>query len=104
MKNKNILVLGLAKSGISVIKKLALLPVSVLGMDSNPCIDIESNFKEIKKTKSFKLEIKLDEKINENTDIIKGIDLTIVSPGIPNNIAIIKEADKRGIPIWSEIE
>lgn len=104
LKNKNILVLGLGKSGISVIKKLTSLPVSVFGVDNNPYIDIGSNLAEIEKTKGFKLEIRLDEKINEDIDIIKGIDLAVVSPGISNDIGVIKEADKRGIPIWSEIE
>src|SRR4030067_451237 len=51
LKNKNILILGLGKSGISVIKKLASLPVNVFGMDNNPYIDIESNLAEIEKTK-----------------------------------------------------
>ena len=104
LKNKNILVLGLGKSGISVIKKLASLPVNVFGMDNNPYIDIESSLAEIERTKGFKLEIRLDEKINEDIDIIKGMDLAVVSPGISNDIGVIKEADKRGIPIWSEIE
>jgi UDP-N-acetylmuramoylalanine--D-glutamate ligase len=104
LKNKSILVFGLGKSGISVIKKLTSLPVSVLGIDNNPYIDIESNLAEIEKTRGFKLEIRLDEKINEDIDIIKGIDLAVISPGISNDIAVIKEADKRGIPIWSEIE
>jgi len=104
LKNKNILVVGLGKSGISVIKNLASLPVSVFGIDNDSCIDIESNLAEIKKTKGFKLEIRLDEKINEDIDIIKGVDLVVISPGVSNDIDIIKEADKRRIPVWSEIE
>ncbi len=104
LSNKKILVLGLGKSGISAIKKLASLPVDVLGMDNNPYIDIESDLAKIEKSRDFKLEIRLDEKMNEDIDIINGVDLAIISPGISNNIGIIKEADKRGIPIWSEIE
>ena len=60
LKNKNILVMGLGKSGISVIKKLTSLPVSVFGMDNNPYIDNESNLAEIEKAKCIKLEIRLD--------------------------------------------
>lgn len=104
LKNKNILILGMGKSGIAVIKKLAGLPVNIIGIDNNPYIEIKSSIAEIKKTKGFKLEIKLDKMINEDVDIIKGIDLAVISPGIPNDIGIIKEADRRGIPVWSEIE
>ena len=104
LKDKKILVIGLGKSGISVLKKLSGICATVVAADSNPLLKIESQFKFIKKHKDFRLEIKLDEKANENTMLLDGIDLVITSPGIAQDIMLLQYADSNGIPVISELE
>ncbi len=36
--------------------------------------------------------------------LLAGIDLVVVSPGVPGGIDLLREARKRGIPVWSEVE
>ena len=103
-RDKNILVMGLGKTGISVINKLSGIAGSIKAIDVNPYLDIEDKFEKVKKLGDFNLEIILDEKINENERVLDSIELIIISPGISNDIPIIKKADELGIPIWSEIE
>ncbi len=104
LRGKNILVMGLGKTGISVINKLSGITGSIKAIDINPYLDIEDEFEKVKKLNDFNLEIILDEKINENERVLESIELIIISPGISNDIPIIKKADELGIPIWSEIE
>ncbi len=96
--------MGLGKTGISVINKLSGITGSIKAIDINPYLDIEDEFEKVKKLNDFNLEIILDEKINENERVLESIELIIISPGISNDIPIIKKADELGIPIWSEIE
>jgi UDP-N-acetylmuramoylalanine--D-glutamate ligase len=104
LKNKNILIIGLGKSGLSVIKKLAGFVRSIIAIDNNPYLDIEDNFDKFKILKDFTLKFILDEKSNENIELVKNIDLVILSPGVPNDIPVIRAADINGIPVWSEVE
>jgi UDP-N-acetylmuramoylalanine--D-glutamate ligase len=104
LRSKKILVMGLGKTGISVINKLSGIARSIKAIDVNPYLDIEDEFEKVKKSDDFNLEVILDEKINENERVLESIELIIISPGISNDIPIIKKADKLGIPIWSEIE
>jgi len=36
--------------------------------------------------------------------LLNDIDLIIISPGVPNEIPLIKHAERAEIPIWSELE
>ena len=103
-KDKKVLVIGLGKSGVSSVKKLSTFNCSVTAIDTNPLLNIEREFTSIKKKEGFSLELVLDVNINSNTEILKDIDLVILSPGVSNEIPLIKFADKLGLPVWSEIE
>lgn len=104
LRGKNILVMGLGKTGISVINKLSGITGSIRAIDMNPYLDIEDEFEKVKKLNDFNLEVILDEKVNVNERVLDSIELIIISPGIPNDIPVIKKADELKIPIWSEIE
>jgi len=104
LKNKNILVLGLGKSGMSVVRKLSGFVSSITAVDTNPYLTINKSFASYKKFKDFELKFILGEGINERTDLLKNIDIVIISPGIPGGIAVVKAAEIKGIPVWSELE
>ncbi len=103
-KGKKVIVAGLGKSGISVIRKLSLIAGEVTAIDNNPLIDVESHFRFLEELKNFKLNLILDEKVNENTKILDDAALVILSPGVSANVGIIAGAEERNIPVWSELE
>jgi len=103
-KNKNLLVIGLGKTGISVIEKMLNLCSSITAVDGNPELNLENAFKKKQNINWPDLKIILDSNILEKKEILRKIDLIITSPGVPDDISLIKFAEREGIPIWSEIE
>lgn len=104
VKNKNLLVIGLGKTGVSVIKKLLGSCSSITGIDSNPELNLEGAFNGFKYAEHGDLEILLGKNISGEKEILKKTDLVIISPGVPGDFPIIKLASGYGIPIWSELE
>tara|TARA_B100001540_G_scaffold53961_1_gene48912 strand:+ start:186 stop:1487 length:1302 start_codon:yes stop_codon:yes gene_type:complete len=84
-------VLGAGKSGLSVSKLAKYLGFNILLSESNK--------------PQNELDLKgIDFEVGGHTDKILDSDLIIKSPGIPNDISIIKKAIKKNIPIISEVE
>lgn len=104
VKHKNILVIGMGKTGLSVIKKLLDFESSITGIDSNPDLDLKNAFGGCGRTKDLNLEIILDKNILKEEKIIEKAELVITSPGIPGDAPLIKSAEEKGISIWSELE
>ena len=104
VKNKNLLVIGLGKTGISVIKKLLDICATITGIDSNPALNIEEAFDGYQYSDYGNLKIILGKNISGEKEIFRKTDLVIISPGVPENIPIIRLASKYKIPIWSELE
>lgn len=100
LKNKNVLVLGLGESGISVTKFLREEGANVIVNDAKPKEKFESliEYFEQEKIKYFFGE----HPINILSD--NNIELIIISPGIPKTNPLYLEAIKREIPVISEIE
>lgn len=104
MKNYNLLVVGLGKTGISVIKKVFDLCSSITAVDSNSDLDLEAVFggnryKDFGNLKIIPGKDSLSEK-----KILRKIDLVIMSPGVPSDIPLVRYAGAGGIPVWSELE
>ncbi len=106
LKNMKIMVLGLGKSGLSVIKKLSGTgdSISVIAVDSNPALDIENHLDSTGIKEGLQLEIKLDENAGEKPGLLDGVGLLIISPGVPQEHGLIRSADILGIPVISELE
>jgi UDP-N-acetylmuramoylalanine--D-glutamate ligase len=104
IENCNLLVIGLGKTGISVIKKMHDVCSSITAVDSNPELELETAFggncyKSYDNLKAIIGKEHLDEK-----EISKEINLMIVSPGVPGDMPLVRYAGERGIPVWSELE
>lgn len=104
IKNCNLLVIGLGKTGISVIKKMHGVCSSITAVDSNPELELEAAFgrncyKSYDNLKAIIGKERLDER-----DIFKEINLVIISPGVPGDMPLVRYAAERGIPVWSELE
>lgn len=95
LKNKRISIIGAGRSGIAAALKIQLLGGVPFLSEAKP-LD----------------ELKLPEGIIANFEYETGghserileADLIIVSPGVSPHIPLLKKADQKGIPVWSEIE
>jgi UDP-N-acetylmuramoylalanine--D-glutamate ligase len=74
-----VLVLGLARSGKAASAALERRGVEVVGVDRD---------------------------LGNDTDpaVLEGIELLVKSPGVPRDAPLVAEAERRGVPIWSEVE
>jgi len=104
IKNKNLMVIGLGKTGVSVIEKLIDRCSSITVIDNNPDIDLNSLIKGIKYESRRKLKILLGRRGFEEEKILEKTDLVVVSPGVPGDVSMVKLAEKNGIPVLSELE
>lgn len=97
LKNKNVLLVGLARTGISTIKKLYEKGAKIIVND----IKSEEKLKDIlDDLNGYDVKYILGEHIED----ISGIDLTIVSPGVPLDLDFIKKIKSANIEVIGEIE
>ncbi len=104
IKNKNFIVIGLGKTGISVIKKILGLSSSIIVLDNNTGLDLKSVLENIEPGDRSKLKIILGSGGFSEKKILEKINLVVLSPGVPGDIPLVKLAEKNKIPIWSELE
>jgi UDP-N-acetylmuramoylalanine--D-glutamate ligase len=97
LKNKNITIIGAKKSGIGAamfVKKSGGIPFV---SDSAKDEKIIAFAQELEKEK-------ISCELGGHTDKVYNCDLMVISPGVPSDVQVIKEAKKRNIKIISEIE
>lgn len=99
MKNKKVMVLGMARSGIAVAKLLLLRGAEVYICDAKKEEDFKGALDELKSEGAI---FCLGESHPEN--ILEGKDALIVSPGIPLDNPAVQQAKKLGIEVMGEIE
>lgn len=98
-KNKKVLVIGTGISGIAATELLNKMNGKVILFDGNTNLDKEEIYHKIGgKDKADIILGDLEE------DIIRELDLAIISPGVPTDIPMVKELKKRNIPVWGEVE
>jgi UDP-N-acetylmuramoylalanine--D-glutamate ligase len=96
--NKNILVLGLAKSGLAVAKLLSRLGATVIvneKKERNVCVGVDE-------LESLGIPVICGSHPLELLD--RGLFMLVKNPGIPYDIPFLEEAKKRGIPVVTEVE
>ncbi|NLW22096.1 MAG: UDP-N-acetylmuramoyl-L-alanine--D-glutamate ligase [Tissierellia bacterium] len=97
IRGKNVLVLGLGISGVSTAKALYKLGANIIISDlkkEEELIDYVSEIRDLN-VRFF---------LGTNDVPLEYIDLIIKSPGIPLTVDLIKEANRRGIEVISDIE
>ena len=97
-KNKKITVIGLARSGLACAKLLHKLGANVSVTDIQDSDSNRINALELS-LKGIKIELGRHTK-----GLIKGKDLLIISPGVPNGALPLVWAEEFGVPVISEIE
>lgn len=97
VKNKNVLIVGLARSGVSAANLLYKLGANVTVTDEKGEEALSDNVKKLEKDISLKLN-------GHDSVNIKEIDITIISPGVPWDSPFLNKIREKGIRIMSEVE
>lgn len=95
LNGKNVLVIGLGKSGIAAASKLSELGADVVANDKRKHID------DLNLLKPYVKKIVLG---GHPLEQLEDCELIVVSPGVPDDLKILNEARKKNIPIISELE
>ncbi len=97
MKNKTVLVIGMARSGIAAAPVLKSLGARVILNDSKPIDQLEGLEGLDKNEYIFRLGEKPDALVDE-------AELIVVSPSVPLNLPYAKKAEEQGKEVIAEIE
>ncbi len=97
LKGKKVTVIGAARSGLGAARLLHAAGVSVFVSDHSPSGPLTQSFMELKKTG-------IAFEAGGHTARAYDADLMVISPGVPSDAEVIREAGLRGIRVVSEIE
>lgn len=98
LANKQVLVIGAARSGMAAAKIAKSLGADVILSDAKLESDIKFDFGELR-------ELGIELRFGKQTDeLLNGTDLIIVSPAVPLKIPLLRSASAQGIKIISEVE
>jgi len=87
------IVIGAARSGRSAASCLAVRGARVRVLDRSEAA-----------LRGFDWPAGVQTVVGDELDDWSGVDLVVPSPGVPRDHGMLREAVRRGIPVWSEIE
>lgn len=99
--NQNVLVFGSGLSGAAASRLLLKMGACVFLYDGNEALDRALIQRGIVSRDTGNLQIYLGEFPQE---ILKKLNLAVISPGVPTDLPAVKQILRAGIPIWGEIE
>lgn len=95
-KNKNVLVVGLGKSGVAAAQLLAKQLAHVYVTEKKERKDVQPFVHALPKH--------VNVETGGHTFFKKSFDLIVVSPGIPWDLPFFNQCRRQNIPVWSELE
>lgn len=98
-KNKRVLVFGAGISGIGAANLLGAVGAVPVIFDGKADLDKKAVLHKL--DKGYCAEIYAGELSEE---ILSGLDLAVLSPGVPTDIPLVKSLYERGITVWGEVE
>ncbi|WP_346906436.1 UDP-N-acetylmuramoyl-L-alanine--D-glutamate ligase [Faecalicatena orotica] len=103
LREKKVLVFGSGISGIAAGRLLVKQGADVILYDGNASLDAGSIRNEILtgQTEGADMQVVLGELPQE---ILDTLSLTVMSPGVPTDLAVVGQMREKDIPIWGEIE
>lgn len=99
LQGKNVLVAGCGISGMASAKLLAQIGAKVILFDTNEKLQKEDILHKL--DKDIDVEIVLG---NIDDKLASGLELVVLSPGIPVDADFVNDLREKGLPIWGEIE
>ena len=101
IKEKKVLVFGSGISGEAACSLLLREGAEVVLYDGNDKLDREEILSKIPESGNGSLQILLGTLADEKkAQLLKTLDLVVMSPGVPTDLPIVNEMRDRGIPIW----
>ena len=97
LTGKKIVVIGMGKTGIAAARFLGKQGAKVIVTDEQPVDQWSREFEQIAKEKWLEIG-------SYNTRILTGACIVVPSPGVPPSNDLLVEAQKKNIPVISEIE
>src|SRR6266849_9282832 len=97
VSGKRVTVIGAARSGVAVAQLLSTNGAHVFVTDSSPAEKLQS---QIPNLQSARIEFET----GHHSDRVFDADLIVLSPGVPSNAPVVREAKRRRLRIVSEIE
>ncbi len=97
VKDKKIVVIGIARSGVGAANLLCKLGATVTVTDKKGPDEVKDYLKKL----DINIKLKLG---NHPPELFENADLIVVSPGVPLNIPPLKAASEKGIKVISELE
>ena len=98
IKDKKVLLVGLAKTGVSTIKKLDKLGASIVVTDIKPKEKLEDILSQLNGLNN------IEYILGSHPEDISNVDLTIVSPGVPLDLPFIEKLKESNVKIIGEVE
>ena len=98
--NKTVLVAGTGISGMGAMELLVKTDAELILYDGNTELTVEGIQAKLPETDK-KIEIIIGE-LTEN--VIKKIDIAVLSPGIPTDVPFVNQIRDAGVLIWGELE
>lgn len=97
-REMRVLVIGLGRSGLAAAEILVQQGARVLVIDQNQSAELEERAQRLR---SIGVEVSQG---SHQTSDLDGKGLVVVSPGVPGHHFLLQEAQRVGLPIWSEVE
>lgn len=97
LRGRRVTVVGAARSGLGAARLLVAAGASVFVSDMSPAGNLTASFIELKKNG-------IPFEAGGHTERVYDADLMVISPGVPSDAEIIREAGLKGIRVVSEIE
>jgi UDP-N-acetylmuramoylalanine--D-glutamate ligase len=96
--NKNVIVIGLARSGVGAANLLCELGVHVQIRDSKPASELTDFIKKLNPS------VTVETGAHYKVPLLKETALVVISPGVPLHNSLVQEARFRGIEVIGELE
>jgi UDP-N-acetylmuramoylalanine--D-glutamate ligase len=97
-RGRQVVVVGLAASGVAAAKVLVDQGARVRVTEARPRDDVEDRAREAERAGIDVLAG------GHRPEHLEGADLVVTSPGVPERSEVLREAGRRRIPVWSELE
>ncbi|HJC90128.1 MAG TPA: UDP-N-acetylmuramoyl-L-alanine--D-glutamate ligase [Candidatus Mediterraneibacter excrementigallinarum] len=105
IKEKKVLVFGSGISGEAASRLLLEEGAEVILYDGNDRLDEQKLLSEIVWKTGQKASVILGSLSEQQEDeMLDGLSLVVMSPGVPTDLPIVGKMHQRGIPVWGEIE
>ena len=98
LEGKRVLVVGLARTGVATALFCAGYGAKVTATDIKPRMSC-AKWPQSCSAAGVALALGPNARVD-----VTGLDLIVVSPGVPAKLPLLETARSRGIPVWSEIE